>query len=360
MAGGQYVVIAVQVALVLLSILCVHALGRRVGLGEAGAGAAAAVYGLLPQTLVFPHQLATEAIFVPLVILAFSAAFGARSGIALGAATLIRPITILWPFIHSLVTPASARTRTVYLLAALAPIFAWMGFILFATGEFSMGRSGHDLGHNLYERMHRTAAALPEAERPARRPPGQTTAGLGEYAQFVAQHPMAAALHSARDFVTLGVKSGIERLVLDYLDLFPESRTALQDSQDGWRAQVEQRGLRAAMMQMLSKQPGLILVSALAALFFAAFMVLALAGAWAWLREASDEKPQDAAGRRLRLLIIGFVVYIFLTAQAVDAAQSRHRAPAEFALCLLVVAGWLRVRQAVQSRRGAAPGALAY
>jgi len=29
----------------------------------------------------------------------------------------------------------------------------------------------------------------------------------------------------------------------------------------------------------------------------------------------------------------------------VDAAQSRHRAPAEFALAMLAVAGWLRLRQ---------------
>jgi len=43
--------------------------------------------------------------------------------------------------------------------------------------------------------------------------------------------------------------------------------------------------------------------------------------------------------------MIGFVAYIFLTAQVVDAAQSRHRAPAEFALCVLAVAGYLRLRR---------------
>jgi len=34
-----------------------------------------------------------------------------------------------------------------------------------------------------------------------------------------------------------------------------------------------------------------------------------------------------------------FPLYIAATAQVVDAAQSRHRAPAELALCLLAVAG---------------------
>jgi len=69
LAGGQLFVIAAQIALVLASISCVWRIGRAIGLGERGALAAAALYGALPHTLVFPHQLAAEAIFVPLVIL---------------------------------------------------------------------------------------------------------------------------------------------------------------------------------------------------------------------------------------------------------------------------------------------------
>jgi hypothetical protein len=74
-------------------------------------------------------------------------------------------------------------------------------------------------------------------------------------------------------------------------------------------------------------------------------MALALAGAWCWARDAYGARTADDAGKALRLLMIGFVAYIFITAQVVDAAQSRHRAPAEFALCVLAVAGWLRMRR---------------
>jgi hypothetical protein len=320
--GGQNLVIGIQVALVLASIGWVYALGRRAGLGEAGAIAAAGIYGLLPHTLVFPHQLATEAIFVPLVILAFYA----TSGLAWGLAALVRPITMLWPFIQFVFNPVK---NPVFLVAALAPLLLWMGFIHTATGEIGMGRSSHDLGHNLYQRMHRMAVALPEAERPERKPAGQTTAGLGEYFAFVLQHPVAAAKHSARDLATLGVKSGVERLVLDYLDLFPESRAALQDTGEGWRAQVERHGPVAAMKQMFLRQPGLMTVSGVFSILFIIFLLFSILGI--------KHKPL--------LLYAGFVVYIFLTAQAIDAAQSRHRAPAEFALCLLAVAGWQRLRQ---------------
>jgi hypothetical protein len=39
-------------------------------------------------------------------------------------------------------------------------------------------------------------------------------------------------------------------------------------------------------------------------------------------------------------MLVAFVLYVFATATVVDAAQSRQRAPAEFALCLLAVAGF--------------------
>src|SRR5262249_35577761 len=68
-AGGAYFVIAVQVLLALASVLWVRDIGLRLGMAEGPARGAALLYALLPHTLVFPHQLASEAIFVPLVVL---------------------------------------------------------------------------------------------------------------------------------------------------------------------------------------------------------------------------------------------------------------------------------------------------
>jgi hypothetical protein len=75
----------------------------------------------------------------------------------------------------------------------------------------------------------------------------------------------------------------------------------------------------------------LVLASAAGAALCVALLALAAIGA----------VVQARAGR---FLLAGFVLYVMLTTQAVDAAQSRHRAPAEFALCVLAVAGaaWLR------------------
>lgn len=322
LAGGQHLVIALQVALALASVAWVRDIALRVGLDESRAATAAALYALLPHTLVFPHQLASEAVFVPLVVLAFR--LGMRGHLALGVATLVRPLTLLWPFAYGIL-----RRDLRFAALASLPLVIWMTFILLSTGEFSMGRSGHDLGHNLHDRMQRMAAALPESERP----PQGSTATAGEYLGFVARHPVLAAQHSARDLLALSLKSGIERVTLDYLDLFPQSRAAVQASDGGWRSAVEREGLVAGLAGLVRAQPGLMLSSAAAALAFAGFMALAALGAVALRR------------RREALLLALFVLYVFATAQAVDAAQSRHRAPAEFALCVLAVAGWAALRQ---------------
>ena len=84
---------------------------------------------------------------------------------------------------------------------------------------------------------------------------------------------------------------------------------------------------------LVRAQPGLVLSSAASALLFTGLMALAVYGALALRRN------------REALLLALFVLYVFATAQAVDAAQSRHRAPAEFALCVLAVAGWAALRR---------------
>jgi hypothetical protein len=121
--------------------------------------------------------------------------------------------------------------------------------------------------------------------------------------------------------------------VFDYLDLFPESRS-LQDPQSGWRKTLEQKGVVGGLVHIAGDHPGLFVASTGGALLFLVFMALALVGAWVFVRSG-------------RWMLVAFVLYVFATATAVDAAQSRHRAPAEFALCLLAVAGFW----ALQRRR---------
>ena len=72
----------------------------------------------------------------------------------------------------------------------------------------------------------------------------------------------------------------------------------------------------------------------------ALLMLFAVYGAARWARS-----PE-------RLALVAFVIYIFATTQAVDAAQSRLRAPAEFAICLLAIAGWQALKRRARRHGG--------
>lgn len=336
LAGGPLAVIVAQVLLALAAIFWVREIALRLALPEAAARAAAVLYGLLPHTLVLPHQLSSEALFVPLVVLSFalvlrgaSPSRQAAAGLAMGMAVLVRPITLAWPAIHALCAwRARPAARLAYLLAGLAPLALWVLFVHSQTGEVSMGPSKHDLAWNLHQRVQRMAPQLPPAERFA--DAGRERLSLGEYARFVLSHPGPAAAHAARDMMALGLKSGIERVVVDYLDLYPGSR-GLQDPSSGWRKRLEQHGVARGLWQIAQEYPGLFTASFGGAALFIAFMALALVGALRFLRTG-------------RVMLVIFVLYVFATATVVDAAQSRHRAPAEFALCILAVTGFWALR----------------
>ena len=353
LAGGQYLVILVQTLLALASVCWVRDIGVRLGLSSRTAQGAALLYGLLPHTLILPHQLSSEAIFVPLVVGSFALLAGgapqrtwgwAGAGLLVGLATLVRPVTLLWPLL-----PLPRRSRTAYLLAACTPVLLWMLFIHTVSGEFSMGRSGHDLGRNLYGRAERIAASLHPPQPPVAGAHGSRVLSLGEYAAFALTHPGPTLAHSGRDLLVLGTKSGLERVLLDYLDVFPAQRKEIQNGKLGWRTQVEQQGLGAALLAIFQRNPALMLTAAGGALLISTLMLVAGLGARAWLRDGvTGGGTQEMS--RLRLLLVAFPLYILLTAQSVDAAQSRHRAPAEFALCLLAAAGWsARRRQPLQT-----------
>jgi hypothetical protein len=329
LTGGMTLVVLAQVLLALVSIACVRRIGLRLGLDEARASGAAALYGLLPHTLVYPHQLASEAIFVPLIVISFAMA----SGLAMGAAILIRPVAALWPFVQKGMRRADWR----YVGLALIPLLLWMSFVKVETGEFSIGKSHADLGSNLYQRTVRMTAHLP----PGQRVEGRGSMGAFEYVRFSLAHPKEAAAHHGRDLATLFFKSGIERIALDYLDLFPERRSDLQKSSTGWRKQLELHGPVAALKALLEGNAALTLISIAGAIAFTVLMLLALKGVFA-----------RSADPRLKLVLAAFVIYIFATAQAVDAAASRHRAPCEFAICLLAVLALARKNP----HRGHPPG----
>lgn len=374
--GGKSAIVVAQVMLLLLSVYYVHRLVAVMGGSERMATLCAAVYMHLPHSLTFPHQLTSEAIFGPLFIISIGTLCGALpglrsyltlsvSGAALGLATLVRPITLLWaPFSGSIIVAALRNRPAIagmafYVAVALAPVAAWIFTVYLATGTASLGPSTHDMSHNLYQRVVRMVSAMPPDEMRSASaqylPHGNDPAGtmtIGEYASFAASHPKTYITHLGKDALVFVGKSGVGRLVLDYLNLFPASRDELQDSRASWRLRWEKEGPAATLLYLYRNHGSLLLITALASALCAGIFALAFLGILNLARWAiqSSQSPQQ---RITIFVVITAPFYIFATSQVVNAMQSRHRAPAEFAVLILAAFGLRAIRSWLIKRTAA-------
>lgn len=364
--GGRFAVVLVQVVLCVFSGVCVYRLGRFLDLTPRMSALAMAVYLALPHALVFPHQLATEALHMPLfAISTWLLACGIRerrwrslavSALCLGLATLIRPITLLWPLVAALVVALAVRPRAalIYAVLAVLPIIAWMSFIGIQTGEFGLGKSDHSMERNLYERVARIVDTLPSERRLEARAAylasPERELGPVDYLRFSADYPGAALQHLVLDGTAFFAKSGIERITIDYLHLRAGEDT-VQDTNDGWRQQLERHGWQYTATYLWQHLGAVLLISVAGALVMAALFGLAAVGALHFLHRLwLARTPQALIGT----LLVGVIAYTFMFGQVLNAMQSRHRAPAEFAVVLLAATGGcvLRTRRRRSEWRG--------
>jgi hypothetical protein len=363
LVGGQYSVILAQIGLLIGATATLYKLTLLLTRSASMSLAAVLIYVHLPHNLVFPHALASEAIFDPLVVISFCYAgrfcIEHRSwwnlmvcALTLGLATLVRPITILWPIVFMVLFlwgGAPVRKSAVFMIASLLPLLMWMTFIGYQTGSFSMGNSDHDAAHNLYNRMKRIVEKLPpmqriEAERGflSLTSGNDRTLSAAQYFQFALNYPVGFVSHLAKDGMVFLGKSGIEKVTVDYLDTADGSRAALQDENTGWRKQWESNGTLATGVYLFTKYPGLIISSIVGALLMLTLWILAALGILSAFRRIKSEMRIEE--KFILLCLALFPLYVFAVSQVVDAMQSRHRAPSEFALCILAVLGWSMLR----------------
>lgn len=368
--AGRFAVIGVQVLLMLAAVWGVFRIGRSVGLSPGASVTAALIYAHLPHTLVFPHQLAAEAVADPLVVLGFAAAAtGLRrggadlarltlGGLLLGLAAFVRPVLLLWPlaqapiFLRAGVRPGRAAA---FVAAAWAPVITFMLVMLALTGSVGMGASLQDAPHNLYERtrqMMKAAAPPAQAHVQARwldtapRDRWGPTLSVNQYAQIAATNPGPYLAYLAQDAAVFAFKSGVEKLTVDYLDGLGGEKSAFTSKESGWRLQAARLGPVGGALFILQRSPWLLVSSGLGVLAMALLDLLALLGAVVVIRQRGPP-----AVLSMRMAVLALPAYVFAFSQVVDMMQSRHRAPADFALVLLAMLGGAAARAAWRSRR---------
>ncbi len=373
LAGGKYLVIVVQIIMMIMAVMSVYGMTHLLTASPGASLAASLLYVHLPHSLVYPHMLASEGIFDPLVVISFY--FAAvlfldkprwsallASATLLGCATLVRPITILWPlvvFVALLVSRVSVRKALLYPLVAVFPLLLWMGYVNLNTGVFAMGSSTHDLSHNLRDRAAKTIGRLPEHERAQARATfihetfsretmrNERVMSVPDYLRFCLHYPAGCLRFAAEDMAMYFAKSGVEKVTIGYLDLAHDVQELVNKPSD-WRDLMYSRGIIGALKVMLAEHPGLILTSLAGVILTVLFWILAEVGTFGALSDTAYTFQQKA----FIALLGAFPFYVLAVSLVAAEMQSRHRAPAEFALCVLAVLGWMELRQRISLRTG--------
>ncbi len=366
--GGRDLLLLVQVAICLVSVVCVYRIACIV-LGQTRRALfAAGLYALLPQTLVFPHQLSAEAWFVPFTVFGFyfaarwlssgESAAAPRAGLAWAWASLTRPTPLPFALLTgALVSRRVSRSALAsLLLTLLIPFAAWILLVHSSTGFWSLEEgTGTTLGRNLLQRMTYATQSLPPDEQaearerylePALRP-GNRGVSVAGYLRFCGRFFGPCASHVEHDAFNFFVKSGIEKLSIDYLGLLPaQARQRIDASTpnalSGWQQQFREQGLLTALEFYFARYPLVAAISVLGALAFSIVLLLYLVGAADALVGRLRDRSPSTEDTFITLLAV-FPLYLFVASSAAGFMESRYRAAAEFAMVILAVRGWQTV-----------------
>jgi hypothetical protein len=266
----------------------------------------------------------------------------------LAMATLIRPITLLWPAAVAAIAALLGRRlfAVAFLGVAWAPVLLWMTFVFQQTGTFGLGESNHSLARNLYLKVFEIAATMPRTEAAEvrdryliRGEQGQMS--VLEYANVALRHPSPFISEVARDALVFFGKSGIERLTRDYGSVVQFN--AFEHVHGGWRQQLDTSDPLTTLRNLWRIAGMTLLVSLLASVLFVILMIFALYGAFSLARRVHCRSETPVVRFTATNLIV-LPVYTFVFSLVVVGLQSRQRAPCEFALVLLAVYGWDRFR----------------
>jgi len=368
--GGPPAVIAFQVLLAIAAALCVTYIAWRAFPSKNIAVAAGLLYGFLPQTLAFPHQLLSESISNPCVIFGMAGLLRALekrdrlaawciAGLAMGIGALVRPALILLPVVAAGLWMGLDRNRlhwpkaAVFAVSGLAPLMLWSLFMFSQVGKFGPGESNQDLGLNFSQSTAKVL--LSEGVTPAdgRVPdwlPKRLT--FGEYFHYMRAYPKGFANLYFKNILVMVADSGIGRLYVDLLGFGADERIQFQDPALGWRAQLTNHGPLAMLEHGWETAPGTIVAGVLGAIGFALVNIGMVAAYVVLLRRRSflGGRAAPLPQRWCAAVLLTIPLYVLATSQVVAYAPSRLRSQGEFAVAILACLGWVSLCMAWRHR----------
>jgi Dolichyl-phosphate-mannose-protein mannosyltransferase len=356
--GGQTGIIVVQIALFLASLWALSRtalilLGSRVAMLTIGA-----VYTLLPQNLAFTHQLVTEAIATPLVVISsyfylcyldqrrFSLLMAC--GISLGLGILVRPpvAMALLPFalLHFVFRKLDFPWQATVAICALAviPFLAWTTIFSVHSGRFGYTSGTATLGWNLRSKVffvysRNGLEKPPEVAKFAKYSDSWNDNGgisVGRYLQLVKPYPVLFIKSSIVDLLQLA-RGNVSKFLVDYFNIVGDQHDGIKD----WRSLLAEKGIFELINDLSRNMPTLLLAVAevlVSLLTLVGITAAALFAVISVARPCTVIKTLGHTAFGMILFQASVFFAVLVSTQIVDQAQGRLRHPAEAGVLLLL------------------------
>ena len=345
LAAGPLGVVALQLALAGVATLCVYRLGRAIGLPENHALGATLIWMLLPGSLILPHELASEGLFNPLLIIATYLVISSLergpglvrllAGSAVWSlAIMVRPQLLIFPLVlvGMLAVSPIARAKRMAVLAlvvCLALPAAWGSFTWVRTGEVGLGSPSHGPGIALFKTTRRMAGIGGFDFDTSAHPDGRMD--VATFAGHVRDQPAAFVRLKAAEASVLLFNPGFYSLAGHHLG-------AIEAERGLWLALRDSGGFVAMVRQLFEIGVVFTVAFGIATVGWALVLVLALVGVVVFIRAPVPHAVSKA-------ILLGLLVYSLGVVMISSAVRWGHRTPIEFVLVLLMAFGFGTARR---------------
>ena len=345
--GDRHLVVTFQLLLTIISIYCVYFFVIILSRSPSYAMAGAVIYMLLPGNLIIPHELASESLFTPIVVVGFfmliyyvekkPRTWVLASGLLfLTAANFVRPQLSLYPFVLLVIFAACYHQRwkshVVLILTICFSIPACWGLYSYShTGNFSPGGKNHGPGIAFYKTVERMSVNGDFSFDPSAYPSGKMS--ITELAAVVIEHPIPFLKLKATEALVLIINPGTYSLAAHHFNLLAGARdTAF------WKQLRDREGITGMVLEIFRRGPVLIAVIFAGTLLWCLILLGTLIGGIAFLRERISNTASKA-------ILVSYLFYGLIIVLVSSEIRWTHRNPVEFVIIILFVIGLQKLNQ---------------
>ena len=345
--GDRHLVVTFQLLLTFISIYCVYFFVIILRRSPAYAMAGAVIYTLLPGNLIIPHELASESLFTPIVVIGFFMLIYyvekkprtwvlATGLLLLTAANFVRPQLGLYPFVLIVIFAACYHQqwkRHVALILVISfSIPAGWGLYSFSnTGNFNSGGKNHGPGIAFYKTAKRMSTNGDYPFDPTAYPSGKMS--VKEIAAEVIKHPFPFLKLKTTEALVLIINPGTYSVAAHHFNLLAGAGdTAF------WKELRDREGITGMALEIFRRGPALIAVIFAGTLVWCLILLGTLIGGITFLRERISTTASKA-------ILVSYLFYGLIIVLVSSETRWTHRNPVEFVIVILFITGLQKLQQ---------------